>query len=108
MSGIGIDAPTVLEHYEALRREATAMTPGGPRGHGLALFLRRGLSGWLAALTALTPPRPLPPPVPAAGPPPPGPRLEPAARTELTTVLAGMVLACAAEGEGQECSARTR
>jgi hypothetical protein len=103
----GIDPPTVLEHYEALRREATAITPGGPRGQGLVLFLSRGLPGWLAALTALTPPR-RPLPVPAAGPPPPGPRLGPAARTELTTVLAGMVLACAAEQEGQECSARTR
>jgi hypothetical protein len=103
-----LDPPTVLEHYEALRREATALTPGGPRGHGLALFLSRGLPGWLAALTALTPPRRPPPPGPAAGPLPPGPRLGPAARTELTTVLAGMVLACAAEGEGQECSARTR
>jgi hypothetical protein len=102
-----IDLPTVLEHYEALRREAIAMTLGGPRGHGLALFLRRGLPGWLAALTALTPPRRPPPPVPVGGPPP-GPRLGPAARTELTTVLAGMVLACAAEGEGQECSARAR
>jgi hypothetical protein len=104
----GIDAPTVLEQYEALRREATVMTPGGPRGHGLALFLTRGLPGWLAALTALTPPRRPPPPAPAEAPRPWGPTLVPAARTELTTVLAGMVLACAAEREGPECSARTR
>jgi hypothetical protein len=51
----GGDPHTVLEQYEALRREAIETTPGGPRGHGLALVLTRGLPGWLAALTALTP-----------------------------------------------------
>src|SRR5439155_2677087 len=39
----GGDPHSVLEQYEALRREATATTPGGPRGHGLALVLSRGL-----------------------------------------------------------------
>jgi len=34
-----------LEQYEALRREATESGPGGPRGHGLALFLTRGMPG---------------------------------------------------------------
>ena len=102
----GGDPHSVLEQYEALRREATAPTPGGPRGHGLALVLSRGLPGWLAALTALTPPRR--PPAPAEAPGPSGPTLVPSARTELTTVLAGMVLACAAQREGQGCSARTR
>lgn len=104
----GGDPHIVLEQYEALRREATETTPCGPRGHGLALFLTRGLPGWLAALTALTPTRRPPPPATAAAPRHPGPTLGPSARTELTTVLAGMVLACAAEREGQGCSARTR
>ena len=83
----------VLDQYEALRREALEVAPFAPRGHGLALFIARGLPAWLTALTALTPSRParavdarrteL------------APRLLPAARMELTTVLAGMVLACA-------------
>jgi hypothetical protein len=105
----GGDPHIVLEQYEALRREATQITPGGPRGHGLALFLTHGLPGWLAALTALTPSwRRPPPPATAEAPWPSGPTLGPSARTELTTVLAGMVLACAAEREGPGCSARTR
>lgn len=89
------DPRTVLEQYEALRREATETTPCGLRGHGLALFLTRGLPAWLAALTALTPA-----PATADAPGEPGPMLGPSARTALTTVLAGMVLACTAEREG--------
>lgn len=89
-----------LEQYEALRREATEPGPGGPRGHGLALFLTRGMPGWLAALTALAPaPRPLraltEPPLEGR------PTVLPATRAELTTVLAGMVLACTREREGR-------
>lgn len=92
------DAAYVLEQYEALRREALEVAPFAPRGHGLALFIARGLSAWLAALTALGPSRPAcavyePPMEPAA-------RLRPAARGELTTVLAGMVLVCAQPREG--------
>jgi len=49
------DPRDMLDQYETLRREATETTPGGPRGHGLALFLTRGMPGWLAALTALAP-----------------------------------------------------
>jgi len=96
------DPPTVLAAYEVLRREATELPPGGPRGHGLALFLTRGLPGWLAALTAL---RPVPrrPPTPAEASPDPGPALKPSARTELTAVLAGMVLACTAPREDPRC-----
>jgi hypothetical protein len=60
----GGDPRTVLEQYEALRREATETPLGGSRGHGLALCLTRGLPGWLAALTALTALRR---PPPAAG-----------------------------------------
>jgi len=96
----GSDPHTVLEQYEGLRREATETMPCGPRGHGLALFLTRGLPDWLAALTALTPARRLPPPATTEAPGEPGPMLGPSARTALTTVLAGMVLACTAEREG--------
>lgn len=87
------DAAYVLEQYEALRREALEVAPFAPRGHGLALFIARGLPAWLAALTALAPSRPAravaEPPAERAS------RLLPAARVELTTVLAGMVLVCA-------------
>jgi hypothetical protein len=92
------DARYVIDQYEALRREALEITPFGPRGHGLALFLTRGLPAWLTALTALTPSRP----ARAGNEPQAGSaaRLLPAARGELTTVLAGMVLACAQRREG--------
>lgn len=94
------DPGDVLAAYEALRREATTATPAGPQGHGLALFLTRGLPGWLAALTALGPSSGPPRAVrelPREG----APRLLPSARPALTTVLAGMVLACTRETEGR-------
>ncbi len=93
------DAPYAVEQYEALRREAFEVAPFGPRGHGLALVLTRGLPAWLAALTALGSPRPAR--VLAETPAEPRPRLLPTARTELTTVLASMVLACAQATEGR-------
>jgi len=86
------DVPYVGDQYEALRREALEVAPFAPRGHGLALFVTRGLPAWLMALTALVPSRPAP--ALDARPVEPSPRLLPAARGELTTVLAGMVLAC--------------
>lgn len=81
------------EQYEALRRDALEIAPCGPRGHGLALFLTRGLPAWLTALTALAPappPRAVDEPRAAFR-----PRLRPDTRGELTMVLAGMVLGCA-------------
>jgi hypothetical protein len=87
-----------VEQYEALRREALEIAPFAPRGQGLALFLTRGLSHWLTALAALAPSRPARP----LDDQPPGPaRLLPAARAELTTLLAGMVLACTHEPEAR-------
>ena len=87
------DAAYVLDQYEALRREALEVAPFAPRGHGLALFITRGLPAWLTALTALAPSRPAR--AVDARRAEPASRLLPAARGELTTVLAGMVLACA-------------
>jgi hypothetical protein len=84
----------VRDQYEALRREALEVAPFGPRGHGLALFIARGLPAWLTALTALAPSRPTSA-VDEPGVAPGSSRVRPAARVELTTVLAGMVLACA-------------
>lgn len=93
---MGAEPQDVVEQYEALRREALEVAPFGPRGQGLALLLTRGVPAWLTALAAVVPP----PPArlddrPRAHP----PRLPAAARAELTTVLAGMVLACTAERE---------
>jgi hypothetical protein len=96
---VGAEPQDVVGQYEALRREALEVAPFGPRGHGLALLVARGLPAWLTALTALVPPRrrrPVDEP-PAEW----APRLLPAARVELTTVLAGLVLACAQPSEGQ-------
>ncbi|MGH7645574.1 MAG: hypothetical protein ACREMR_08300 [Gemmatimonadales bacterium] len=81
-----------LHQYEAVRREALATAPG-PRGHGLALLVTRGMAAWLTALAALGPRRGLPA-IASAPRETPGTML-PTVRTELTTVLAGMVLACA-------------
>ncbi len=81
-----MDAAYLFDQYESLRKEARGST--GRRGHGLALFLSRGMKAWLGALTAL------------------GPMamedkashdkadLPPAVRPDLTLVLADMVLAC--------------
>jgi hypothetical protein len=67
----------------------------GERGHGMALFLARGMTAWVGAVEVLAP---------AASNPqscasddavrPSGPTLSLSHRAELTTVLAGMVLAC--------------
>jgi hypothetical protein len=99
VSLVSAEPTYVVEQYEALRREALEVAPFAPRGHGLALLLARGLPAWLTALTALVPSRPTPP-VDEPG----GewtPRLLPAARVELTTILAGLVLACAEPEERQ-------
>jgi len=94
MTGERLASDYVLEQYEALRREALAPLCAGARGHGLALFLGRGMAAWLAALSCLVPPGP---PRRTPEPATPGPRPLPAARAELTTLLAGMVLACTRE-----------
>jgi hypothetical protein len=93
------DVQDVVGQYEALRREALEVAPFGPRGHGLALFLTRGMPAWLAALTALAPTRPVP--CGDDGPSQRRPPVLPASRAELTSLLAGMVLACAPE-EGHD------
>ena len=92
------DVAYVLAQYEAVRRDALEVAPWAPGGHGLALVIARGLPAWLTALTALAPPRP-----PRAGDErvvASASRLPPTARGELTSVLAGMVLACARPQEG--------
>jgi transposase len=89
----------LLEQYEALRREALE-ADWGERGHGMALFLTRGMTAWVAAVEALAP---------AASKPQhdaakdaaqsPQPKLAFSFRAELTAVLAGIVLACSGAEE---------
>jgi hypothetical protein len=90
-----VDPDYVLAQYEALRCEALSALPGH-YGHGLTVLLTRGMPAWLAALAALAPRPPLPPAVPAAA--AHAPSVPGTVRAELTTLLAAMVLACAAEG----------
>ena len=91
------DPVYLLNQYEALRQEALRTDALGRRGHGLALFISRGMPAWIDALSVLARP----------------PRLvsethEPstahwmvslpsALRSDLTTVLADMVLTCTQE-----------
>jgi len=84
----------MLDQYEALRREAIEAIPSAPRGQGLALFLARGMSVWLAALAALGPRDKFPPPLAQGSVHDQGPGPPPCARRELTRLLAAMVLSC--------------
>lgn len=72
--------------YENLRREALG---AGPRGHGLALFLSRGMMAWLRALTALEPR-----PIPVVGSERETVELPEPVNADWTLVFAGMVLSC--------------
>ena len=90
------DPDYMLAQYEALRREALSALPGH-YGHGLTVLLTRGMPAWLAALVALAPRPSLPPSVLASAAER-APSVPGTVRAELTTLLATMVLACAAEG----------
>lgn len=74
------------QEYECLRREAVEQ--GARRGHGLALFLSRGMVAWLAALTALKPQPVAQNLIEQSA------NLPSIARSELTPLLASMVLSC--------------
>lgn len=74
------------QEYENLRREA--FQASSRRGHGLALFLSRGMMAWLEALTALRS-RPLLRSAPQES-----FDLPSVLRPDLTTLLANMVLSC--------------
>lgn len=82
-------------HYEALRREALGRFDAvDRRGHGLALFLTRGMVAWMQAVSVLHSPRTggLPKIDPASG--PPRGWSVGSTRGELARILAGMILAC--------------
>ena len=98
MRAVGKDASDLTDQYETLRGEAIEPVALGPRGHGLALFLQRGMCAWLEALTALsTKTTAAAPQRLEQSPHQQAPVLSVRARAELSTVLAGMVLACVPE-----------
>lgn len=81
--------------YENLRRDA--LGGNSRRGHGLALFVSRGMMAWLEALTALGA-RPIRQNTPSES-----VDFTPVLRPDLTTLLANMVLSCLGrkEADGQ-------
>lgn len=74
------------QEYENLRQEA--LQASSRRGHGLALFLSRGMAAWLEALTALRS-RPVSQRAPQES-----VDLPSVLRPDLTMLLANMVLSC--------------
>jgi hypothetical protein len=84
-----LDADYLREQYEALRREALAVSPEAPRGHGLMLFLTRGMVAWIEALSTLTSRHPLGAQEVST--------LPVAVRPEIATLLANMILVCMGE-----------
>ncbi len=89
------DSERAIEQYQALRREALENASWGPRGHGLSLFLTRGMAAWLRALSL---PAPRPVVLPSADVPSEFPALPSGVRSDLTRVLAQMVMAVGWEG----------
>jgi hypothetical protein len=87
------DPRVLVDRYEALRREAVEGVETEERGLGLGLFLTRGLSAWLEALSALPPQRCAETTEEPVSPPDGRPAL-PSVRTALRNVLVSMVLAC--------------
>lgn len=89
------DSERALEQYQALRLEAVENVSWGARGHGLSLFLTQGMSAWLRALASLSP---RPAETSSASIPCGLATVPIGARSDLTRVLARMVLAIGWEG----------
>ena len=88
-------ADYLLDQYEVLRRQALKALDVERRGLGLSLFLTRGMPSWLEALTALDPARLCPSTKRPTSERLPDPL--PFVRSDVTVLLANMVLACGAE-----------
>jgi hypothetical protein len=78
-----VDVEYVLEQYELLRGKAI-------QGHGLHLFLSKGMVAWINAVSCLSG-RQAAPTEPSSSPP------QFSSRPEVTTALANMVLECMQE-----------
>ena len=92
----GLDVNQLCQQYEVVRHDAATRVDVTPRGHGLVLLMTRGMPAWLDAVSTLCL-RPVGRDTPAMQ----GDRafdLAPPVRSELTRVLASLVLTCAQEG----------
>lgn len=90
------DPDYVARQYETIRQEAIESFCDGRQGQGLTLFLTRGMAAWIEALHALAPRSAgIATQDSTIG------RLPPAARLDLTSLLADMVLACSRAQEAQ-------
>lgn len=88
-----LDQQSLINQYETLRNEALQTNIFGRRGHGLALFLSRGMMAWLAVISELV----LPPLLTTSLTTTPIENLPPAIRSDVASVLVDMVLACTEE-----------
>jgi hypothetical protein len=92
LTGLALASVDADQQYERLRQQALADDCSSNQGHGLAVFLQRGMAAWLNALLALTPRS-----VPSVA------SFDATAHTfasvqgEMTLVLAHMVLCCLKE-----------
>jgi len=84
------DAEYLREQYELLRREAAELSSYAQRGHGLLLFLTRGMVAWIEAVSCLSGRRAAPVEVTTS-------TLPFALQPEITAVLANMILVCMQE-----------
>jgi hypothetical protein len=89
----GSDPGYMAEQYEALRKQAIDATSASYRGHGWALFLARGMPGWLAELTLLAASAERPCRSRESGSLLRGPNLPGSVQSNITSLLADMVLA---------------
>ncbi len=84
----------MLDQYESMREAVTGGSCLSQARYGHALFLSRGMAGWLLAMPQLVSP---PPAATSAEGSARLPDLPAAAQTDLTLLLADMVLACQTE-----------
>ena len=85
MSCHTFDAEYLLEQYKLLRQEALEVSVHARRGHGLLLFLTRGMVAWIQAVSCLSGRQVVPPEFTSS-------LLPLPVRPEVTKVLANMVL----------------
>ena len=88
-----LDPVYLLQQYELLRREALAISTDGRRGYGVLLFLTRGMTAWITAVSCLSR-APRHTPVDSTS------NVPLSVRPQITTVLADMVLVCMQEAQG--------
>ena len=90
MSCSAFDAEYLLEQYELLRQEAIEILHHDHQGHGLALFLTRGMVAWIKAVSCLSGRQAAQAELADLAAPA-------SLRPEVATVLANMVLGCMQE-----------